>query len=104
LNHYIQAGYLQMESDGCIYDPVIETGLMLAVLSLVPFSFVRRTRKGQVTYKKIRSALWKYEWQRQRDDIEVNLTFETARIARALKAALVAAYHQASKGEGEDPS
>jgi hypothetical protein len=71
---------------------------------MVPFSYVKRTKKGQLEYRKIQAAGWKYEWSRKRGgELQTNLTFEVVRIAKAVKVGIVAAYHQATKGEGDEP-
>jgi hypothetical protein len=65
---------------------------------------VKRTKNGRIVYRKIQAALWKYERQKQLGGgWQTNVTFETARIAKALKTGLVAAYHEATKGPGDEP-
>jgi hypothetical protein len=104
LDEIIQSGYAELLGKALIVDPVIETTLGLAILSLVPFSFVKRTKRGQLEYQKIQAAAWKYEWSRKRGgDVQTNLTFEVARIAKALKVGIVAAYHHATSSEGDEP-
>jgi hypothetical protein len=87
-----------------ITDPVIEATLALAILPFVPFSIVKRTQKGRIVYRKIQAGLWKYERSKKAGgDTQVQLTFEAARIAKVIKAGLVAAYHETTKGEGDEP-
>lgn len=61
----IFAGYNNLFYSGLISDPVIETTLALAILPFVPFSIVKRTKKGQIVYRKIQAGLWKYERERR---------------------------------------
>jgi hypothetical protein len=104
ISSVINSGYFELLRDDLVSDPVIETTLGLAILSALPFSFVKRTRKGQLEYKKIQAAAWKYEWSRKSGgEVQMNLTFEAARIAKALKVGIVAAYHQATNGESDEP-
>ena len=99
-----QIGYVELRKLHFVTDPVIETTLGLAIISLVPFSFVKKTRAGELQYRKIQAALWKYEWSRtQNDEVELNVTLEAARIAKTIKVGLAAAFHQATKGEGDEP-
>jgi hypothetical protein len=100
----ISSGYQSLIDAELITDPIIETSLALAVLGVTPFSIVKRTRRGQVIYRKLQAGLWKYERKRNvTGDIETNVTFEAARIARAIKVGLIAAWHSATKGEGDEP-
>jgi hypothetical protein len=103
INSYIKLRYEEVLSQSLIIDPIIETTLGLGILSLLPFSFVKRTKKGQLEYRKIQAAVWKYEWSRKRGDVQTNLTFEAARIAKALKVGIIAAYHEATSSEGDEP-
>ena len=104
INSSIDDGYRYLVRAGLITDPVIEATLALAILGLFPFSIVKRTNKGQVVYRKFQAALWKYEHDKRAGGvIETNLTFEAARIAKALKVGLISAYNEATKGPGEPP-
>ena len=104
VNNYVFSGYHELLNAHLITDPVIETTLALAILSFVPFSIVKRTRKGNVVYRKVQAALWKYETERRSGGIsQTHVTFEAARIAKAVKTGLVAAYHEATKGAGDEP-
>jgi hypothetical protein len=104
VNSFIGLGYQELIHEALIIDPIIETTLGLAILSMLPFSYVKRTKKGQLEYKKIQAAAWKYERLRKSGGgVQTNLTFEAARIAKVLKVGIVAAYHQATKGEGDEP-
>jgi hypothetical protein len=103
INAYIKSGYDELLERSWIIDPIIETTLGLAILSLVPFSFVSRTKKGQLEYRKIQAAAWKYELSRKKGDVQINLTFEAVRIAKALKVGIIAAYQQATSSEGDEP-
>lgn len=52
----------------------------------MPFLIVKRTKSGNVVYRKLRPALWKSESRkRSGGTVETNVTFEVARIAKALK-------------------
>jgi hypothetical protein len=63
-----------------------------------------RTKKGQIVYRKIQAGLWKYErGRRPGGDMQTNVTFEAARIAKAIKVGLTAAFHEATKGAGDEP-
>jgi hypothetical protein len=105
VSQYISNGYNELRDAGLISDPVIETTLALAILSFVPFSIVQRTKNGRVVYRKIQAGLWKYERARRSGgETQTNLTFKAARIAKAIKVGLIAAYHEATKGEGEEPT
>jgi hypothetical protein len=103
LNTIIQSGYQELLAKELLIDPVIEATIGLAVLGFIPFSFVKRTNKGQLEYRKIQATLWKYEMSRKRSGVETNITFEVARIAKALKAALVAGFHQINSSESDEP-
>jgi hypothetical protein len=99
----IYRGFRELRSNNFITDPIIETVLSLAILSIVPFSIVKRTKNGRLVYRKIQDGLWKYQCDRRGGHSQVNLTFEVARIAKALKVGLTAAYHEALKSEGDEP-
>jgi hypothetical protein len=104
LNSIIINGYRELLNAGLITDPVIETVLGLAILSFMPFSIVKRTKNGRIVYRKVQAALWKYERaKRSGGAAETNLTLEAARIAKALKVGLISAYHEATKGAGDEP-
>jgi hypothetical protein len=104
LNANIHQGYEQLLRANLISDPVIEAALGIAILGCLPFSIVKRTRNGNVVYRKLQAALWKYERQKRSGGLtETNVTFEAARIAKALKTGLVAAYHEATKNAGDEP-
>src|SRR4051794_4926040 len=103
-NDNIETGYTKCMEMDLISDPIIETTLGIAILGFIPFSFVKKTRKGHLVYRKIRSGLWKYEKQKNKDgDWETNVTFEATRIARAIKIGITHAYNDATKGESEEP-
>jgi hypothetical protein len=104
INRIVKEGYEELIRASLITDPIIEATLSLAILSILPFSIVKRTKNGRTVYRKVQAALWKYEHQRRSGGAtEINLTFEAARIARALKTGIIAAYHDATKGAGEEP-
>lgn len=104
VNKNIHQGYNELLVSDLISDPVIETTLVLAILPFVPFSIVKRTKRGHIVYRRIQAALWKYERSsRSGGDIQINLTFEAARIAKAIKVGLTAAFHEATKGPGDEP-
>jgi hypothetical protein len=104
VNNNIYYGYNELLKSNLINDPVIETTLALAILPFVPFSIVKRTKSGRIVYHKIQAGLWKYErLRRSGGDVQTNVTFEAARIAKAIKVGLVAAYHEATKGAGDEP-
>jgi hypothetical protein len=103
VNEHILQGYNRCRELGLISDPVIEVGLGIAILGFVPFNIQKRTKAGHVVYRKIQAGLWKYEQERRRDGAtKTSLTFAAARIARAFKTGLIAAYHDATKGEGDE--
>jgi hypothetical protein len=103
INASIRHGHQELMEADLITDPVIDPMLGFAILPFVPFSIVKRTKNGEVVYRRIQAGLWKYERARGKGGImDVNLTFETARIARTLKKAVVAAYHEITKGAGEE--
>ena len=104
LNRSLQLGYEYAVDNDLIVDPIVEATLGIAILSLVPFSFVARTRKGQSVYRKIQAGLWRYERIRRKEgEVEVSITFETARIAKILKVGITAAYRAATREAGEEP-
>jgi hypothetical protein len=103
LNLALCEGYRELLDQHLISDPVIDATIGIAILSTIPFSFVRRTKDGHAVYLKLHALLWKYEWEKGRGEATLNLTLETARIAKALKEGLVTAYHHATKGEGDEP-
>jgi hypothetical protein len=104
INEIVNLGYDELLTAGLISDPVIDYHLAIAILSFLPFSISTRTHKGRVVYRKIQATLWKYKRERlSGGDIQTNLTFEVARIARAIKIGLTVAYHEATKGAGDEP-
>lgn len=103
VNDAVQSGYSGLVERNLISDPILETGLAFAILSFMPFSVTRRTKKGRQVYLKLQSMLWRYEREHRRDgSAEVNVTFEAARIARVLKTGVVAAVHEATKIAGKE--
>ena len=102
LNDLIDVGFKDLITRDLITDPVIEGAIFLAVMGLVPFNFVKRTDKGEVEYRKIRAALWQYERSRKRGKVETKVNLEVVRIAKALKAALTAGFHQIASGDDPD--
>jgi len=101
-----RAGYHELISRELITDPIIETTLGIAILSLMPFSIVTRTEKGRLVYTKIQAAMWNYQREIKKNQVETNLTFRVARIAKTLKVGLIAAYNEATKqrqGDEEEP-
>jgi hypothetical protein len=99
----IDVGYQTCLDLNLISDPVIEMTMGLAILGLVPFSIVKRTKDGEVVYKKIQAGLWKYEREKRRGGIEhTSVSFTAARIARAMKTGLISAWHDATKDEGDE--
>jgi hypothetical protein len=104
INSSVSVGYKELRENHFIVDPVIETTIGLAIMSLIPFKYVKKTKRGQIAYRKIQAGAWKYEWSRKAGGhVQTQLTFEVARIAKALKIGVVAAYHEAAKGEGDEP-
>lgn len=105
VNQSILTGYRNCMELNLVTDPAIEVSLGLAIIGFLPFSIVKRTKDGEVIYRKIQAALWKYERDRRRGKTtQTSITFAAARIARAIKTGLVYAYHDATKGEGDEPS
>jgi hypothetical protein len=104
VNNSIDEGYRILRSEGFISDPILEAGIGMVILSLAPFSITKRTKRGNAAYLEMRAAMWSYQKKRSEDgDTEVNVKFEAMRIARAIKGALTAAFHDATKDEGEEP-
>jgi hypothetical protein len=104
VNHFIRSGYEELRQKALITDPVIEATLGVAFLSILPLSYVKRTKKGQLEHLKIQAALWKYERSRRSGGaLQTSLTFEAARFAKILKIGIAAAYDQATKDEGDEP-
>jgi hypothetical protein len=102
LNELIDVGFNDLIARDLITDPIIEGAIFLAVIGLVPFNFVNKTDKGEVEYLKIRAALWRYERSRKRGKVETNINLEVVRIAKVLKAALTAGFHQIASGDDHD--
>lgn len=104
INNSIVKGYTELYTNQLVTDPIIEAALAVAILSFVPFSFVKRTKDGRVVYRKIQASLWKYERSRKSGAVtQVDLTLKTARIAKVVKAALVSAWSEATKDEDDEP-
>jgi len=103
INEAIHKGYEELLNKELISDPILETGLGLAILSMLPFSVTLRTRRGQREYLRLRAALWRYERQNVRGVIKSDWRFEAARVARVIKTGVIAAFHEATKTEGEEP-
>jgi hypothetical protein len=105
INRAINAGYQELIKSGLLTDPIIETSIALAILSFVPFSMTRRTKKGRLAYLKMRSAIWSYERQRTTGgEVRTDWRFEAARIAKALKSGVATAFHELTKDAGEEPT
>lgn len=101
--HDVRSAVDELERRDLIVDPILEIGLGAAVLGLVPVSFTHKTKNGKLAHLKLRAALWRYERKRVRDEVETNVTFEAARLAKLLKGKLVELFHDAVGGRREPP-
>lgn len=101
--HDVRGAVEELERRDLVVDPILEVGLGAAVLGLVPFSFTHKTKNGKLAHLKLQAALWKYERKRARDEVETNVTFEAARLAKILKGKLVELFHDVVGGRREPP-
>jgi len=95
--------YNELVARKLITDPVIETAIGVAILGLVPFKIVKKTKKGKATYTRIRAALYDYAFEKRASSTSFNINLEVARIAKTFKEALVAAYDAVLKEYGSEP-
>lgn len=99
INSNIKSGYTDLINDKLIDDPILG-GLEYAILSIIPFSYTRRTRQGRLEYLKIRAATWEYERVRTAN-ATIDTKLEAGRLAKKIKKILISALDELVKGQDD---